>query len=265
VVKDKAVLAELEEILIKEARNYSEVVEDLTYPNGSKSMRRQCQDQRILTKLIPLMMPFWQQMMPSFDIEKDLLAWSVSWYSPENDDPLGEHFDGKYNQWCMAVVFSLGARGNLLVQSNPDQAGNKKRKVPGDGWISYMIPANSLYILRGSEYKHKNRVCEDEVDNRTVLVMFVKGQKKIGQLRKPLLQASHLYPRHHPPPPCRRRRRRPRRPRRPRGHRALHHHRRHYHRHRRQRHHHRRRRRKCTSRARVAMLFRITATRVVPC
>ena len=168
VVRDKHVLEALEKLLCEDAWERRQEGEDLTYDDGSKSKRFQCRSEEILAKVKPLLMPYWREMMPNFDFA-NVIGWSILWVE-SGRDALEAHFD-ELRQWCMAVVFSVGKPGKLVIKTHPGE------EAP-DEWITREITGNSLYILRGSEHFHKSEACEvGQPGRRGVLVMFVKDPK----------------------------------------------------------------------------------------
>ena len=145
VVRDKNLLEVLEKLLCEDAWERRQEGEDLTYDDGSKSKRFQCRSEEILAKVKPLLMPYWREMMPNFDFA-NVIGWSILWVE-SGRDAFEAHFD-ELRQWYMAVVFSVGKPGKLVIKTHPGE------EAP-DEWITREITGNSLYILRGSEHVHQ--------------------------------------------------------------------------------------------------------------
>jgi hypothetical protein len=167
VVREKKVIQALEKLLLEDAWKQKRSGNDMTYEDGSQSTRLQCKSKTIFDKVSRLLMPYWLEIMPNFTIE-NVLGWSILWVTSAND-ALEAHFD-ELGEWCMAVVFSVGSSGKLLIKTHSGE------NAP-DEWITHEILGNSLYILRGSEHKHMSQVCDGQPGRRGVLVMFVKGEK----------------------------------------------------------------------------------------
>ena len=68
VVRDERDLKELEKLLNVDAWTIKKNGEDLTYEDGRQSERFQCKSMKIFNKVKPLLMPYWLEMMPNFDL-----------------------------------------------------------------------------------------------------------------------------------------------------------------------------------------------------
>jgi len=166
VVKDPTQLRKLEELILRVAREKREVHLDIAHEDQSGYAREQCKDEKVTDEAFQMLVAPITAILPNF--KADTVSDKIIYWMQGKGDKVEGHLDGAKGTRGLVVVYSVGSAVILAVKNSPGDHGKQN-------WVRVVIPANSLYILRGHEYMHLVEGLDDAT--RGVFLLFLQGKK----------------------------------------------------------------------------------------